>query len=80
MNFEKINNRYKLKPLERIKKLVKHEKEISISRLQRETGIQLDVLKKHITTLSNEGLLIEITDTVINEEDKTVVSVSRTIK
>ena len=78
MEFEKIGNRYKLIPEQRILKVVKHEQEISISKLQRETFIQFDVLKSKLEKLQSEGKILIKIEKV--KDNGTIISTSRTIK
>jgi len=65
--FIKKDNRYLLTPEERILKILKKEKEISLTPLSVRTGIQYDRLYKILKNLSNKGRIVIITGKVNNK-------------
>jgi len=72
MEFEKIGQRYVLPPKERVITLLKKYKELSISSIHEQVGIQYDVLQIILQKLSDEGKLVIIKTTVKNIDDKEI--------
>lgn len=64
--FIKKNNRYLLSPEERVLKILKKEKEVSLSPLSNRTGIQYDILHIILKKLSSEGRCVIITGKLNN--------------
>jgi len=79
MKFEKIGNRFKLSPRERIITLLKEKNEIAISSLMRLAHIQYNYLEKILEKLQKTGQIIIIKDDICDIDDRPVFS-KKTIK
>jgi len=79
IKFEKRGNRFLMSPIERIIKILKLNKEMSITSLYRLAKVQYYTLEKFLTQLDKEGKVVIIKTTQTDDEGN-VILVSKQVK
>jgi len=79
IKFEKKDGRFLISPINRIVKLLKMNKEMTMTSLYRLAKVQYYTLEKFLTQLDKEGKVI-IVKTTRTDEDGNIILVNRQIK